>query len=90
MAEYKALLAGLVAVLHWKPPRLTIEGDSQLILDQIRGRARCKHVTLRPLRTQAISLLRRLREHGVSYSLKHIERTYNSLADGLAKDGASH
>ncbi|KAH9103825.1 hypothetical protein AeMF1_019933 [Aphanomyces euteiches] len=89
-AEYKALLAGLVAVLHWKPPRLTIEGDSQLILDQIRGRARCKHVTLRPLRTQAISLLRRFREHGVSYSLKHIERTYNSLADGLAKDGASH
>ncbi|KAH9070366.1 hypothetical protein Ae201684P_002728 [Aphanomyces euteiches] len=88
-AEYKALLAGLIGALHWRPRRLVIEGDSRLVIDQVLGRARCKTLVLRPLRNNALALLRRLRSHDIDYSFRHIERNFNSVADGLAKDGAT-
>ncbi|KAH9087331.1 hypothetical protein Ae201684P_000742 [Aphanomyces euteiches] len=80
-AEYKALLAGLIGALHWRPRRLVIEGDSRLVIDQVLGRARCKTLALRPLRNNALALLRRLRSHDIDYSFRHIERNFNSVAD---------
>ncbi|KAH9159147.1 hypothetical protein LEN26_002490 [Aphanomyces euteiches] len=39
VAEYTALLNGILSVLHWRLPALAVECDSQLVLSQVSGQS---------------------------------------------------
>ncbi|ETW02517.1 hypothetical protein H310_06013 [Aphanomyces invadans] len=88
MAEYSALLAGVVGLRHWCPSSVVIEGDSALVISQVLGRARCPDDRLRPFRTHILRHLQALRERNVAYTFRHIERNINTVADDLATTAA--
>lgn len=66
-AEYKALIAGLEDAVHAleargtdpRRARVTIRGDSQLVLEQVRGRWKVRAAHLQPLRDRAADLVGR-------------------------------
>jgi ribonuclease HI len=82
-AEYRALIEGLRTVVQWKPERLEVYLDSQLVVEQLNGRWRIKERTLQELCRQAQELLRTF----PSVVVQHIERAKNRGADGLANRG---
>ena len=53
--------------------------DSELVVKQVRGEYRVKHVDLQPLHRRATALLRRF-EH---IDLRHVPRKQNALADAV-------
>ncbi len=79
-AEYLALIEGLRAVAEWKPDRVEIFLDSNLVVEQIKGKYRVKKAELQPLHKQAKELLDGLGEVVIS----HVEREKNRGADALA------
>lgn len=86
-AEYYALLLGLDYVIHHtdfknSSDTITIFADSLLLVRQISGYYRVKSLHLIPLHTLALSLLNK-----ISYSIIHIVREKNMIADKAANDG---
>ena len=79
-AEYRALLVGVQSAVHHGVTRLLVEGDSNLVLAQVRGSFGCNNRRLRRLRGQVRQELRRLEWH----QLRHIDRQANAQADRLA------
>ena len=79
-AEYLALIEGLQQAARWKPDRLEVYMDSQLVVEQLGGRYRVKNAELRPLHARAVALLAGFREAVVS----HVPRERNRGADALA------
>lgn len=79
-AEYHALIDGLKAVEPWKPDRLELYLDSNLVVEQIKGGYRIKKPELQLLAAQAVELLGRFPE----FEIKHVERARNKVADYLA------
>jgi ribonuclease HI len=79
-AEYHALIDGLRAVTEWKPDRLEVYLDSNLVVQQLNGVYRVKEARLKPLHERARQLLASLPES----SVKHVEREKNRRADYLA------
>ncbi|TYZ67401.1 hypothetical protein PybrP1_005310, partial [[Pythium] brassicae (nom. inval.)] len=82
-AEYMALIGGLRGALHHGATRLLVEGDSRLVLAQVRGEFACQNPRLRRLRKKVRTLLRSLEQ----YQLRHIDRLANRQADRLANQG---
>ena len=82
VAEWTALLIGLERAKDRGIRRLAIRMDSELVVKQIRGEYRVKHVDLQPLHARAKALLRSF-EH---VEIRHIPRKENALADSLVKD----
>lgn len=81
-AEYNALLLGL-DVLHEKHIRaVNIYSDSEVMVRQLLGQSRVNSSRLKPLFSQTMDALRRLKR----YNLQHIRRDRNRLADALAAD----
>jgi ribonuclease HI len=79
-AEYHALIEGLKAVEEWKPDRLELYLDSNLVVEQIKGGYRIKKPELQQLAARAAELLGRFPE----FEIKHVERAKNRGADYLA------
>jgi ribonuclease HI len=79
-AEYLALLAGLRKAAEWRPDRLEVFLDSQLVVEQLAGRYRIKNADLRPLAAEVQRLLAGFPDVAVS----HVPRERNRGADGLA------
>jgi ribonuclease HI len=79
-AEYQAVIEGLQAVAPWKPARLELFLDSQLVVEQLAGRYRVKNPDLKPLHRRALELLEDFPEVVIS----HVERAKNRGADALA------
>jgi ribonuclease HI len=79
-AEYLALIAGLQEAARWRPDRLEVYMDSQLVVEQLAGRYRVKSGDLRPLHAEALRLLGGFRESCV----RHVPREKNRGADALA------
>jgi ribonuclease HI len=79
-AEYLALIEGLQEAARWKPDRLEIYLDSQLVVEQLAGRYRVKNPELRPLHARALALLGGFADSIVS----HVPREKNRGADALA------
>jgi ribonuclease HI len=79
-AEYMALIGGLEEASRWKPDRLEVYMDSQLVVEQLAGRYRVKNGDLRPLHARALQLLGGFREAAV----QHVPREKNRGADALA------
>ncbi|KAE9005352.1 hypothetical protein PR001_g8933 [Phytophthora rubi] len=78
-AEYMTLLLGVQSTVHHGAQRLQIEGDSNLVIAQVRGAFSCSNAKLRQLRNRVRFALRSLDR----YQLKHIDRQVNAHADRL-------
>ena len=78
-AEYNALIEGLRTAKEWKPDRLEIYLDSNLVVEQVKGHYKIKEPELQKLHAEVMRLLA-----DVSYEIKHVAREQNRGADHLA------
>ncbi len=83
VAEYRAVIRGLVEAAHMGIRRLVLRSDSQLVIRQLQGSYAVRHANLAPLYHQVRELLGSFRE----VKLEHVEREQNARADALANDG---
>jgi ribonuclease HI len=79
-AEYLALIDGLRKAAEWKPERLEVFMDSELVVKQMAGQYKVKSPDLAPLHRQALTLLRDFPRA----TLRHVPRERNKGADALA------
>lgn len=79
VAEWKALLAGLVKARELGVEELAVRMDSELVVRQVTGVYRVKHADLIPLAARAKSLLRDFR----SVDVRHVRRKDNAAADAV-------
>ena len=90
VAEYKGLIESFKQLRdsNHTVGHLTIEGDSQLVINQMRGDYSVKSPRLRPLHNQAKQLIEKLYAKDLvhTYAFWHIDRSENQQADKLAND----
>lgn len=79
VAEYRALIEGVRAAAGLGAREAEILGDSQLIVEQVKGNWRVKEAGLKPLRAEAVEALAGLGE----WTLSHVRRERNAEADAL-------
>jgi len=79
-AEYLSLIKGLELALHSDIKAIHVEGDSSLIINQMKGTNKVNAKNLIPLHTQAKELEKKF--HYIDY--KHVKREFNKEADKLA------
>lgn len=81
-AEY----AGLLGVLRWTlehhHKKLRVVSDSLLMVNQVQGRYKVNSPDLKPLHTEARSMIAKLDQFEITHALRH----KNKLADKLAND----
>ena len=81
MAEYEALLSGLLIVIELGIKHLDVWGDSQLVIDQV-----MKESSYHDPKMEAYyNAVRRLEDKFDGLELNHVPRKYNEDADELAK-----
>jgi len=80
-AEYHALIEGLKAVAPWNPDRLEIFLDSNLVVEQVKGKYRVKKPELQRLHEQTMELLKQFDD---KWTIAHVERDHNKGADAMA------
>mmetsp|Transcript_15128 Transcript_15128/g.32840 ORF Transcript_15128/g.32840 Transcript_15128/m.32840 type:complete len:329 (+) Transcript_15128:190-1176(+) len=101
-AEYKGLLAGLkqaklcieqssskqLPTTTTPLFQLQVYGDSNLIIQQLKGNYRCNHPNLKPLFLQSQTLIEEMKKNdGKSEVLyEHVYREHNKVADALANE----
>lgn len=83
-AEYGALLIGLFLLkkMMHEDDHLDIVSDSLLLVRQFQGEYRVKHPELKPLHMLAKQLI-----EGSHYSITHVLRAHNEIADEMANKG---
>jgi ribonuclease HI len=81
-AEYNALILGLTKALELGITELDVEGDSNLVVNQVQGLWKVKVHKLVPLQSKANKLLWKLKK----WTVKHIPREENTDADRLSKE----
>ena len=82
IAEYKALIFGLEEALKKRYGRLNIFLDSELLVNQIKGSYKVKNENLKTLMFE----VRKLLSYFDSYTVEHIDRSLNHMADKLANE----
>ena len=82
VAEYKALILGLEEALKKRCGKLNIFLDSELLVNQMKGSYKVKNETLKGLMNEVKKLL----SYFDSYTVKHIDRSQNYMADKLANE----
>jgi ribonuclease HI len=80
-AEYLALIAVLQEAVRMQPPRLTVYGDSQVVIEQMKGASNADAIHLKALHAQATQLLSQLN----AVSLRWTPRRNNVEADTLSQ-----
>jgi ribonuclease HI len=80
MAEYEALILGLKVLKELGAKRIVVHGDSELIINQIKGIYQEKHPRLRAYRNLVLDLLEEFPE----CNLSTIPREQNQVVDALA------
>jgi ribonuclease HI len=80
-AEYVALIHGMQCASLRGVRELTVYGDSELVVKQMRGEYKVKNPGMRLMNTRAVALAREFPK--ISYNW--IERAKNTRADGLSK-----
>jgi ribonuclease HI len=80
VAEYKALIAGLEAARDLGVSRIRVLLDSLLLVRQVRGEYRVKAPGLQPLHRRVRVLMAEFE----GFSIEHVRREKNTVADGLA------
>jgi len=80
VAEYRALITGLREAARLKARHVDIRTDSQLLVEQVRGKYKVRSSNLRPLFQEVKELLAGF----PSFAIVHIPREQNRAADALA------
>lgn len=80
VAEYQALIEGLKLARGRGIQRIRVFLDSELVVDQVNGRAKVAKEHIRPLHAEACSLLQEFPNIRISW----IPRKWNAEADALA------
>jgi ribonuclease HI len=80
VAEYRAVIEGLKRALELNIRRIRVLSDSELLIQQLRGRYKVKNPGLKPLHAEAMGLLGRF-EH---WEAERVGREKNLKADELA------
>lgn len=83
-AEYEAAIAGLALALSMGARRVTLHGDSQLILKQLAGEYKVAAPALKALHGQARALMAQFDD----VRLQWVPRAQNAQADALSKQAA--
>lgn len=83
VAEYEALLRGLVEANKLNINQIEVISDSELLVKQIKGEYRVKNESLKPLFEQAQELIQLFS----SFKITHVRREKNKAADKLANQG---
>jgi ribonuclease HI len=81
-AEYEALVRALEVARDYGFERVDVRGDSELVVEQVRGNYAVEHPRLREYRIGALELLESFEE----WSLAHVPREINERADELANE----
>ncbi len=81
-AEYMALIMGLKAARKLAVLHINIFADSELMVRQVSGRYKVKSPVLRPLYAEVVGLMNQFE----AFSIRHIPRSDNNVADGLANE----
>ena len=84
VAEYSALVKALELAREEEVTAVDAFLDSKLVVEQVRGNWRVKDAKLQPL-AQAVRVLA---ESFDSFSIKHVPREQNAVADALSKRAA--
>ena len=82
VAEYRAMLLGIELAQELGAAEVDLVGDSELIVQQVRGRYKVKQDHLRPLHTAVTDALRGLE----SWSIRSVRRERNVRADELVNE----
>ncbi len=80
VAEYEALILGLLEAKRRGVERIDVRMDSMLVVRQMQGLWRIKHPGLKPLALRAGALLAEFPQR----SIEHVPRDENAHADRLA------
>jgi ribonuclease HI len=83
VAEYNGLIAALQWAVDHGVKSIAIKGDSQLIIEQMRGNYKVKNEGLRPLHMQARMLVMQIGD----VRFEHVRREHNKEADRLSNVG---
>jgi probable phosphoglycerate mutase len=83
VAEYHGLIAALQWAVENNVARLTVKGDSLLIIEQMRGNYKVKNEGLKPLHLQARMLVMQIGD----VRFEHVPREQNTEADRLSNAG---
>jgi probable phosphoglycerate mutase len=83
VAEYHGLIAALQWAVENNVARLTVKGDSLLIIEQMRGNYKVKNEGLKPLYLQARMLVSKIGK----VTFEHVRRELNQHADRLSNLG---
>ena len=84
VAEYSALLLALARAAEMRAETVEILSDSLLLVQQVNGVFKVKAAHLIPLVSDAVRRARQFRR----FSIRHVPREKNRLADRLANLGA--
>jgi ribonuclease HI len=85
-AEYRALIEGLKIARSRGIPRIRVFLDSELVVDQVSGRAKVGKEHLEPLHAEACALLQEFPNVRISW----VPRKWNAEADELATKALLH
>lgn len=85
IAKYEALILGLRLLKKIGVKIISVHGDSELIIRQIKGEYSTKHPSLRDYRNVIMDFL----EHFVEYELSVFPRGQNMIAYGLATSSST-
>ncbi|KAK8951266.1 hypothetical protein KSP39_PZI004429 [Platanthera zijinensis] len=80
VAEYRALILGMNYALKKGFKHIQVQGDSQLICMQVQDRWQIKNQNMAALHKE----VKRLKEMFQSFSIIHVKRRFNAMADTLA------
>jgi ribonuclease HI len=80
MAEYEALILGLKTLKELGARRITVHGDSKIIINQVKVIYHSKHPRLKEYRNLVLNIL----EEFSQYNLSVIPRGKNQIANDLA------
>ena len=83
IAEYNGLIAALQWAVDHGVTKLAVKGDSQLIIEQMRGNYKVKHEGLKPLYLKARMLVMQIGD----VTFEHVRREHNKDADRLSNIG---
>ncbi|MCA1928013.1 MAG: ribonuclease HI family protein [Calditerrivibrio sp.] len=81
IAEYTAILEAAKKALEFKPEKILFKTDSELIARQFSGIYRVKDENLKRIHFEIKKIL-----DGVYFTVEHIRREENKLADKLSKE----
>lgn len=82
-AEYQAMIRGLELLKKYKPDKVFVFADSELVVKQLNGQYRVKNDRMKKLYGKVMNALQSFPH----YSIEHVPRENNKRADQLSKNG---